>query len=847
MITGTGQGDATDINGKYSISDLDPGSYSITVTYISYQKKTITGVGVKAGEVTTLNITLSPETVGLDEVTVVANADMSSEAGLLSIRKKSTAVQDGISSELMSKNNDSNVATAMKRVAGVTLIGENSIYIRGLGNRYSNVQLNGSQVPSTDPNKKEAPVDIISSGVVDNIVVQKTYTPDQEGEFSGGSVQITTKEFPESKNLTFSYSTSYNTLYTFDERLGYSGGKTDFLGFDDGMRKLPEEVKDGNIGSIQEAAAISRTLHNEFTPASNNVIPNQKFALSYANQFNEEQLPIGVVSNFSYKYGQSARPNESFRDIQNLLRWSDFTIDTGEEQAQISGLLNIFIKPNNRTKIGFKNLYSNSAKDKSSVIQGTIRNQDNIIRQTVLEFDRRSIFTSSVNYETYFPQLMESDLKIDLSFSRAQRDIPDRRNTQYAGDPSEGIPFEVTLADKSNLHFFSDQVDRNYTGRVDYHFKPVADLTVKAGGQALVKRRDFQARRLLYQDLDNSLNLAQKQLSPENLFIPEFIETGSLEFVENTRRTDSYEGEQDLYAAYLSANWFITNAFSIEAGLRAENSEQRINGETIIDKTDLLPALNATYRLTDNINIRGAASLTLARPEFREISRFQFRDFFGGRTIFGNPDLDRTKIYNADLRFEWYPNSGELLAVSGFYKHFQNPIELFFRVTQNNEVFYGNAPEADLLGGEIELRKNITDRLKLNTTFAYIHSRVQFDEQEVLGRLANSERPMFGQSPFTLNVSAFYLVPRIDLEVNASYNTFGERISAVGNAQQPGDEYEQPFHKVDFNVVKDFGRAKVRMGVENLLNDEVQFMRGDLITNEYPVGMTFNMGISYSF
>ncbi|MDX1618690.1 MAG: carboxypeptidase-like regulatory domain-containing protein, partial [Balneolaceae bacterium] len=189
VITGTGIGDATDIDGTYTISALDPGTYSVTVTYVSYTKTTISGVKVDAGGVTTLNVQLEPQTLGLDEITVMADAATNSEAGLLAMQRKSIAVQDGLSSEYLTKTGDGNVASAIKRVTGVTLLNGKDIFVRGLGNRYSNVQLNGAQIPSTNPNKKEAPVDLVSSGLVDNIVVQKTFTPDQPGEFSGGSVQ----------------------------------------------------------------------------------------------------------------------------------------------------------------------------------------------------------------------------------------------------------------------------------------------------------------------------------------------------------------------------------------------------------------------------------------------------------------------------------------------------------------------------------------------------------------------------------------------------------------------------------------------------------------------------------
>ncbi|MEP5944919.1 MAG: carboxypeptidase-like regulatory domain-containing protein, partial [Balneola sp.] len=276
-ITGTTKGAATDLDGHFSIRNLEAGTYSLTVSYISYTTQTVTGIVVYDGESTSINIALETNVADLDEVVVTAEAIKSGEAGLLSIQRKAIAVQDGISSEEISRSTDGNVGSAMKRVSGVSVIGGKDVYVRGLGNRYSNVQLNGSPIPSTNPNKKEAPVDILSSGIVDNIVVQKTYTPDQSGEFSGGSVQIITKEFPNDPSISFSYTTGFNTNSTFKNYLGYNGGGTDFLGYDNGFRSLPRDIEDSQITSSQEAGKVVSELSNSWSSKNIQSLPSQKF------------------------------------------------------------------------------------------------------------------------------------------------------------------------------------------------------------------------------------------------------------------------------------------------------------------------------------------------------------------------------------------------------------------------------------------------------------------------------------------------------------------------------------------------------------------------------------------
>jgi outer membrane receptor protein involved in Fe transport len=852
-ITGTTKGSATDLDGIFTIRSLEPGTYSITVSYISYTTQTITGVIVSEDETTVLNIALKTSIENLDEVVVTAEAIKSGEAGLLSIQRKAIAVQDGISAEELSKSTDGNVGSAMKRVSGVSVVGGKDVYVRGLGNRYSNVQLNGSPIPSTNPNKKEAPVDILSSGIVDNIVVQKTYTPDQSGEFSGGSVQIITKEFPNDPNITFSYTTGVNTNSSFKNYLGYNGGSTDFLGFDSGFRKLPTDVEDSQISNTQEAGRIVNDLNNSWSSKNIQSLPSQKFGFSYSNQFNQDKMPVGVVSNLSYKYATDSRTDETFRYINNynentgdILLGSDYIRNSGEESTSLNGMLNIFAKPNDFTKIGLKNLYSNSSTNQFATIEGSYYNFDNENRQTVSEFDRRAIFSSTLIFETYFQEFMESSLDVSLTYSKAVRDLPDRRTTQYVR--SDAGDLEVILPFRGNSHFFSFQNDNNYSAKLDYDFRPFEKLRVKVGGFGLYKDREFESYKLIYDDNpSSSAPDVDKTLSPEEIFTVENILNESLLLTERTSSRDSYIGEQELAAGYFSLNWSPTSRLNFVSGIRTEYSTQSINDEALVSEVDLLPAFNATFRPSEKTNLRGAFSITLARPEFRELSEFNFQDFIGGRTVFGNPDLERTKIFNYDLRLETYPNIGELFAVSVFYKKFENPIEIFYRITQNNEVRYDNVPSADLYGVELEGRKDITESFRLSSNFSYILSGVDYEDGTSAGRQANANRPMFGQSPYTFNMNAFYLIPAIDSELTLSFNTFGERISAVGNNEQPDDEYEKSFNKLDLSFTKNFGNASVNASIENILGDDVVYEQGDIVTTQYEIGTSFSISFNYSF
>lgn len=868
-ITGTTKGAATDLDGKFAIRDLAPGTYSITVSYISYAKKNITGIKVKSGKATTVNISLAPETVGLDEVTVTAEANSSSEAGLLSIQKKSISVQDGIASEQISKIGDSNVGEAMKRVTGVTVENGKDIYVRGLGNRYSNIQLNGAQMPSTDPNKKEVPTDLLGTGLVSDIMVQKTYTVDQMAEFSGGSVKIKTKEFPYDRNFSISYSSSYNTVSTLGSTISSVGSGTDFLGYDNGMRSFPSALKNQRIGT-DNAATFENALSNNWNLNKNRkALPSQSVSVSYANQFNQDKMPIGVVSNFSYKYDRKEKPGEIERfmqsydstrspDKQNFL--TDYTKNSGVEVANLSGMLNVFVKPSSVTKFGVKNLYSNSLNNTATRVQGAYQN--GITRTTVADFDRRSIISTTFEGNTYFENFLSSKLSGHLSYNRALHDRPDRRTTRYNKVSNSGPQqYRFQQFGDNNGHFFSTQKDNNYSGEMKYELKPFSFLNVSVGGNAMVKNRHFKARRISYRDQSQPFlpnDLAYQ--SPDVILQDQNVEgigpdsTGYLELTEKTQfNQDFYNGHQTIYAGYINTNWKPTDKLTIGLGLRLEQSNQKVevpdslNGAyhqvAKLDSTDFLPAVNVTYALGPRTNIRAAYSQTLARPSFREISKFNFADYQGGRRVYGNPDLTQTNITNYDLRFETYPQGGQMFSVGLFYKHFKQPIELFYRLVDANEVFYQNAPEANLYGIEVEGRKNITDHLKLVANATYIYSQTRMDSSAV-SRVAHLKRPMIGQSPYVVNLSAFYTIPDWNLNCSLSFNTYGKRIVTVGKNQQQFDEYEQPFHKLGAKIDYTLGRYYLSFEAENLLNDVHEYKMGPVTTYKYKPGMTFQLGLT---
>lgn len=847
IVVGSNFGTSADIDGNYFLL-LEEGTYDVLVSYISYQSKTIKNVKIKSGKTTLLNITCRSDEVLLDEVVVEAKILKNSENGLLIAQRNSNRIFDGLSSQQISKNADSNVGSALKRVTGVSVVGGKDVFVRGLGNRYSNVQLNGAELPSTNPDKKEAPLDVFSANLVDNIVVQKTYTADQPGEFSGGSVQIETKDFPDARTLSVGMSTNYNTQSTFNSFLTYKGGKTDFIGYDNGKRGLPSSV-DGirvtETGTSEKSIKSSEVIsdfQNVWTPKTSTALIGQSYSVSYGNQFLMNETPVGLIASVNYGYSNSSR-DEDYRNLfqPNSLS-SDYKVSRGSANTSTNVMFNVFMKPTPTSKIGIKNVYTNKSEDQTTQLQGSYYNSDGEYKQTVLKFTQRNVYSTNAVYETFAKNFMESKFNFEGSFAKARRYEPDTRNTHYAYNESKEA-FDVVLSLRGNSHFFLEQDDKNYNFKSTWEFKPISTLKIKTGALTFYKDREFKARKFIFDK--NSNYTTERSEIPEVTLNPGLVsDEGGLRFYESSQNSDSYDAEQVLFAGFLSTDFAVSKYLSFILGARVESSDQKLNKESALQTTDILPAVNATYKLSNEMNLRSAFSITLARPEFRELSEFFFSDFIGSRVVFGNPELKRTKISNYDLRWEFYPNAGEIIAVSGFYKRFKNPIEIFHRGSQNSEVFFNNVPSADLYGLEFEARKEFFENLKITANLSLINSEIDYEGEAPLQ--AEQKRPMFGQSPYTVNVNASYLFSKYNTELNVAFNRFGKRVSGVGSAQQAGDEYEMPFNKLDASLSYKLSNYRFKFAASNLLDDDVVFKQVGTVTNKYKFGTEFSVGVTYS-
>jgi outer membrane receptor protein involved in Fe transport len=871
-------GASTDLDGRYVLS-VPAGTYDLEISFISFGTKTVTEVVVEPDGRAVVNATLAPELLQGEMIVVSAKADESSEVSMLALQKRAGIVTDGISSELMSQAASSDAGDALKRVTGVSVVGGKFVYVRGLGERYSNTQLNDAQLPSPEPNRRVVPMDMFPAGLLENIQIAKTFSPDQPGDFSGGSVQIKTREFPSALTMSFSAASGWNSQASLKDGLSYTGGDTDWLGVDDGVRALPEVVEvEAADQPIRERGRFSKTgftsseiqnfgraFNNIWSPTVKTGPLNQSYSMSLGNSIGKPGgRELGFVSSFTYSNGYSleeAQWNSYRTSGGELSPFTSYDVETSKNDVLWGVVFNTSYRAGQHHKLSVKTLYNRSAEDEARIYQGYNSDRSTDLRDLRLRFIERGIFSGQLSGEHHFESLSDSRLKWQFSGARATRNEPDNREVLYEQRRGEWVFFDIT---QSGSRFFFDLTDDEVGAKLDWETSvksPTGSAgKIKFGGLVRDKSREFDARRFRFEQSSGIQRHVDLTGTPEELFAEENIAPGRFELRESTRSTDNYTATQDIHAGYLMTDMPLTGSLRFVGGVRVEKSKQNLVSfdpfalqrapiEVNLDDTDVLPGVNLIYQLTDKQNLRASYSRTLARPDFRELAPFEFTDFVGGRAVIGDTTLTRTTIDNFDLRWEAFPTLGELYAVSVFSKRFTDPIEQIIQPTAQLRVSYKNAASAWNYGVEFEVRRQL-DVLSPRLSSFSINGNVTLVRSEVdvasdIDVSTSSERSLQGQSPFVVNVNLGYQNPDRGTTATLLYNVFGKRISEVG-AQGLPNVYEQPRHQLDLALKQQLvSRLKLKISAKNLLNHRTLYEQGSQVFRRYLSGRSVSLGVGY--
>ncbi len=876
-------GTTTDIDGKYEIANLKPGTYRLQFSYIGYANKIVESIIVKENEATALNVSLGVAQNELAAVEVVDFKKTNTETAVLLELKNSNQIANGISAQQIAKTADKDAAQVVRRIPGVTIQG-NFINIRGLNQRYNNVLLHNAMAPSVETDVKSFAFDIIPSAQLDRIIVYKSPSADICGEFAGGMVKIFTKSFPDNNFVDVSYGTTIRVGTTFKPFYNQSNGAMFYLGNDPTNNLASNFPKDVNQVALQSLKTVALSMNNDWSAEKMASIPDQKVGISFGRRISTDKLLIGVISTLNYSI--SKQTNNIFRADYNIY---DFTNEKQDPKYNYNdqqynnnvrlGMLHNWAFKFGKNTIEFKNLFNTNA-----LSQYTHRSGKDFAND--LTVDNYALYNTYKG--VYAAQLMgKHKLKSDnygmdwvLGYSRAYRKEPDFR--RYTSTLNTGTnTYEINVLPTSinpNVmgRFFSDMQENIMTAGLNSNNKLVKSAdkgfipTLSTGVYFEYKNRDFNARNMGFKRAD--LDMFNYSYATQGIdYLLEHINTSDgIKLGEQTRSYDSYKANNLVGAAYVNTELAIKQKVRIVAGFRYEYSNQQLTSGTSTDlvqvrnvKSAYLPSVNISYNITQKMLIRVAYGMSINRPEFREIAPFAFDDFYTRYTIEGNPNLKNATVHNADLKWEYYPSNGEVINFAVFYKKFLNPIESKAVVGTSGSTFsFANAYQSDVVGVEVEVKKSFVNsknyffkHFGLMTNASYIYSKVNLGAENV-GQSDN--RPLQGQSPFSINAGLFFEDKELGLQANLLYNVIGKRIAFVGTDDNP-DIYEMPRSSLDLNIQYRFKKnVELSLSATDLINQDILYIQdgnrdkkwdrnSDQVFMRYKPGQTISLGVKYNF
>ncbi len=874
----------TDVSGNYSIA-LEPGSnYSIIVYSPEYGTKEITDITINATENTHLDVLLHRQQTkesNIEGVVLKASARKETVASTIALQKNSAVVSQVIGVEAIKKSPDRNTGEVLKRVSGVSLFEGKYIVVRGLSDRYNQAMLNGIQLSSTEPDKKTFSFDLFPANVIETLVINKTFIPEYTGEWAGGLIQVNTKDIPNSKFFNVQVGVGANTITINREFAMQKAGKYDWLGIDDGSRALPSNFPAKNAFSIlsdNEKVELGKQYAKNL--GYHNIGWPENQSLQIDGGFNSKifgkELGVIAVLNYSNNKRRTETMNRFFTiNGQNADVNFDYFTEKFNNDVILGGMVNLALKLNANNKISLKNIITHNTNNHVSFRSGKDFEFDPIngtnIKARELGFKETVFYNSTLTGAHKFAGL---NLNWYGSFGVLDQYVPMLQRLQYnqytnlAGSPYLAL-ISNGLSQKSGSFFYSTLNDYLYNagGDLSKSFELFGQKQTVKGGYL------FQVKDRIYNSRPFSARLAgfnQTLLSQpfETIFNPENFGTGGNKFTFEEIGGNQYRyiANTILNAGFLQFDNNITESIRAVWGLRVENFDQIIGSTKKSDSrfvyskvTDFLPALNLTFKLNNKMNLRVAGSQTVVRPEFRELSPLAYYDFDLGATVVGNKELKRTKVSNADIRWEFYPRTGEILSLAGFYKKFTNPIELYFNQSgagTSNTFNFLNADRADALGAELEFRRKLDftsflQNFTMAGNFSYIHNRVR-------DKATNTDRPMQGQSPYTLNLSLQYDNSNLGLSSTVLFNVIGRRILYVGNDQVP-PIWEAPRPLLDYQIAKKIwnNKGELKLNISDILNQRARYYHDlnndekfdgkDAVAIERLTGTNISLSLGYNF
>lgn len=870
-VDGTQLGATTDIEGNFNITNVPAATHKLIISYISYQTKEIPGVRVESGNTTAVETELDEAGKSLQEVVVRAAKATNTEIAVITEIKQLKPIAVGISAQQIQKSQDRDAAAAIRRVPGVSIVDNRFVLIRGLAARYNSVLINNVITPSTEVDTRSFSFDLVPSNIIDRMIVYKSGSADLPGDFAGGVIQIYTKRRPVQNFMDAGLTMGYRGNTTFQNVQTQTRSGLNWLGLWDASQQLPTSFpaksSDFNALNPLQRAAYARLLPNTWGLKQLSVSPDVRLALNMGRLFDIGNVRVSNLTSINYS------STNQFSNV-DLKLYDNGTIanavsqqynDANYARTTRLGLMhNWSARFSPAFTLEWNTLYNQLSTTETVIRTGAQVAEGYDVRSYSERFENRSILTSQLTGEHTLSPLTK--LSWVGSFGYTGRWEPDWKRARYlrasgtTGNDGQQAPFLIATPNdptpaevgrfNSKLHEYVVSLIANG----EHTFGNPTDREpnkIRFGVYGEQKNRDYSAHFYGYQAVGGAS--AAKMRDMGTAFATENVtgSEGGFSLLDGTRDRDAYKGINTYLAGYVSGDVYFGPKANLTLGFRGEYNDQgvksNINGaETRLVTNKIfspLPSLNFTYKLSDRTNLRLAYSSSVNRPEFRELAPFNYYDFNLLADIQGNTTLTTAKIQNVDAKWELYPNTGEVISVTGFYKHFTNPIESYLLFQGNGLAYtFTNAQSAQNYGVELEVRKGFQhsasaflQNLSVVGNVSLIKSQVNVGnfvtapdlsgaiQQYDIRGIADTKRALAGQSPYLINAGVYYVAPRSGWQWNVLYNVFGQRIFTVGNSQNP-TVYEMPRHVVDLNLTKQVNKKiELRFGVQDILNQYVRF------------------------
>ncbi|MBL8770995.1 MAG: TonB-dependent receptor plug domain-containing protein [Phenylobacterium sp.] len=635
---------------------------------------------------------------------------------------------------------DDTAAQALTRVTGLSVVSGRFVYVRGLGERYSQALLNGSPLPSPEPLQRVVPLDLFPASILAGTAVQKTFSANYPGEFGGGVIDLQTIGVPDKAYLNVGGSVGFDTQISDEKGLTYYGSKIDETGFDDGARKLPVGVRQfaatrpvvftGSQGglTLDEFKAVGRSFNNApLNLIQRDRIPlNGSLDLAGGAGLDTDYGRVGVVGVLSYRNSWLERVGvrqTTLPDVGGIALASDAQFESNQNDINWSGLGGLAWEFGDN-EIRYTGLWIRSTSKRARITQNSAVSSGSAnVNSFNTEWFRRELQMSQLSGKH---KLGDFDVDWRGTYGRTTREAPYERLYRY-GLGANGTRVAL-LSGANQLVSFSDLDENIATANLDVRYDLPVDFVRQAElrmGLAWQENDRVSVRRDFTYDAGRNWDPARyageridflvsdRNINDDIIVLREL--TGSA----LTGDTALYNAGLKTYAGYVQIDSEIRPLLRGSIGVRYEDAEETISTFDIFNRAAgaqfsrrisndyILPAATLTWNFAEDQQLRLGLSKTIGRPQFRELAPQRYRDSETDRILTGNPFLEDTRFKNADLRYEYYFARGQYLTLGGFYKRLDKPVEVLAVLGSdgNFQQTFFNAPSADLYGLEAEVKK----------------------------------------------------------------------------------------------------------------------------------------------